>query len=101
METKWDEFVGKSRPNRAGKKKLDAFNALFQVFSKEKSKALEGMMAAQAGKEEEEKEDTAAVGDLTVAFEENLFLSRGRGRGRGTRQACDPTRADTSHWDVQ
>ena len=29
-------------------------------------------MAVQVGKEEEE-EDTAAVGDLTVAFEENLF----------------------------
>ena len=32
-------------------------------------------MAVQVGKEEEE-EDTAAVGDLTVAFEENLFLSQ-------------------------
>ena len=36
MGMKWDDFVGKPRPNRAGKK-LDAFNALFQVFSKEKS----------------------------------------------------------------
>ena len=34
MGMKWDDFVGKPRPNRAGKK-LDAFNALFQVFSKE------------------------------------------------------------------
>ena len=51
---KWDDFVGKPRPNRAGKK-LDAFNALFQVFSKEKSQMSMGtMVAAQAEKEEEE-----------------------------------------------
>ena len=50
---KWDDFVGKPRPNRAGKK-LD-FNALFQVFSKEKSQMSMGtMVAAQAEKEEEE-----------------------------------------------
>ena len=34
MGMKWDDFVGKPRPNRAGKK-LDAFNALFQVFQGE------------------------------------------------------------------
>jgi len=76
MGMKWDDFVGKPRPNRAGKK-LDAFNALFQVFSKEKSQASMGtMVATQAGEEEEEEEVAAAVGDLTVAFEENLFLSQ-------------------------
>ena len=72
---KWDDFVGKLRPNRAGKK-LDAFNALFQVFSKEKSQVSMGtIVGAQAGKEEEEEEEEAAadVADLTVAFEENLF----------------------------
>jgi len=76
MGMKWDDFVGKPRPNRAGKK-LDAFNALFQVFSKEKSQVSMGtMVAAQDGKEEEEEEEVAAaVGDLTVAVEGNLFLN--------------------------
>ena len=73
MGMKWDDFVGKPRPNRAGKK-LDAFDALFQVFSKERTQvSMDTIVAAQAGEEEEEV--AAAVGDLTVAFEENLFLS--------------------------
>jgi len=73
----WDDFVGKPRPNRAGKK-LDAFNALFQAFSRERTQVSMGtVVTAQAGKEEEEEEEAAAaVGDLTVAFEENLFLSQ-------------------------
>jgi len=77
MGMKWDDFVGKPRPNRAGKK-LDAFNALFQVFSKEKSQLPAGVvMTVQVeDNEEQEEESTAAVGDLTVAFEENLFLSQ-------------------------
>ena len=73
MGMKRDDFVGKPRPNRAGKK-LDALTALFQVFSKEKSQVQAGVMAVQAEEEEEEEEEsTAAAGDLTVTFEENHF----------------------------
>ena len=95
MRMKWDDFVEKPRPNRAGKK-LDAFNALFQVFSKEKSQVSMGtMVAAQAGKEEE-KEAPEAVEDLTVAFEENLFLSQDEEEEEEVQQACDPATISTA-----
>jgi len=48
MGMKWDDFVGKPRPNRAGKK-LDAFNAPFHVFSREKSQVSMGTMGGSAG----------------------------------------------------
>ena len=73
MGMKWDDFVGKPRPNRAGKK-LDAFNALFQIFSKEKSQTSVGIMvSAQARKEEEGRGRSR---DRWGFDEENLFLSQ-------------------------
>jgi len=80
---KWDDFVGKPRPNRVGKK-LGAFNALFQVFSREKSQAPVGALVVPAGDDdddhkesegENEEEAATVIEDLTVTFEENLFLS--------------------------
>ena len=72
MGMKWDNFVGKPRPNRAGKK-LDAFNALFQVFSKEKSKVPMGAMTQ--GVKEEEKEDTAAPLGIWPLHSRKIFFS--------------------------
>ena len=56
-----DDFVGKPRPNRAGKK-LDAFNAFFQVFSKEKSKVSMGTMVSALGRKRRRKKPQKPLG---------------------------------------
>jgi len=98
MRMKWDDFVEKPRPNRAGKK-LDAFNALFQVFSKEKNQMPpedEESEEEEEEEQEEEEEAPGAVGDLTLAFEENLFLSQDEEEEEEVQQACDPATISTA-----
>jgi hypothetical protein len=76
MGMKWDDFIGKPRPNRPGKK-LDAFNALFQAFSKARGTAEAGLQGTETVQEEQgqgQGQDELAVGNLTVAFEESFSL---------------------------